>query len=197
MSRFSPLPALALFVLLGALLSVGSTSCDWFDSDDDPKPTATPTPTPTATASPTPTATPTPEGGAIDLNTAVFSEPRDANISGWAETATMTVSFDGAGNICLNHNKSNVWPTVNGVNVNSWVVVNLGGTWYAATFEWMRAGSMCKPMSTVQGNHIKVAPLDTWKPKSGEQLGFIVSGLARLGERSVAERSNVYITRWP
>ena len=47
------------------------------------------------------------------------------------------------------------------------------------------------------GDHIKVSPLSSWRPKKGERIGIMVSGLARTQMRSVRERSNVYMVTWP
>ncbi|MDB5097394.1 MAG: hypothetical protein JWM80_1815 [Cyanobacteria bacterium RYN_339] len=40
-------------------------------------------------------------------------------------------------------------------------------------------------------------PLKSWKPKSGELVGFAVSTPARAGQWGKAERSNVVLVRWP
>lgn len=118
------------------------------------------------------------------------------NVSGWAVTASLTVTFSGS-NINLNYDKAKVWPGVSGANANPWVFVNYGGTWYAATWEYLRPGQTSKPKAVVEGSHIKVAPLTSWRPSSGEQLGFMVSGLVRGGLKNVSERSNIYWTTWP
>ena len=47
------------------------------------------------------------------------------------------------------------------------------------------------------GDHIKVAPLNRWRPRSGERFGIMVSGLARSTQRNVQERSNVSMVTWP
>ena len=97
------------------------------------------------------------------------------------------------------------------------IIVNLSGQYYAATYEWLGRGQVCKfghqsntegkdgttPLSAVyQGNesigaHIKTAPLDTWQPRGGEVVGFMVSGLARNNVRNEQERSNVVWYRLP
>ena len=89
---------------------------------------------------------------------------------------------------------------------NPWVFVwvadlgHLGGTWYAATWEWMRPGQTCKNRLSVAGDHIKQSPFHPtsgWRPSSGEELYFMVSGLARSSERNNSERSNVMRVVWP
>jgi hypothetical protein len=47
------------------------------------------------------------------------------------------------------------------------------------------------------GDHIKVPPLNRWRPRSGERFGIMVSGLARSTQRNVQERSNVSMVTWP
>ena len=87
-------------------------------------------------------------------------------------------------------------------NANPWAIVQIGGTWYAATWEWLRAGQTSKPMwvldkSTGKGDHFKVSPLSKWTPKSGDEFYVMVSGHARAAGRNVKERANPVKVRWP
>jgi len=118
-----------------------------------------------------------------------------ANVSGWPITSSLSVSIGGTVN--LNYNKANVWPARNGVNANPWIIVNLDGRWTAATFEWLRPGQTSKPASVVEGSHIKKAPLNNFRPRSGETYGWMVTSLARDGTRTVNERTNIVLARWP
>lgn len=124
-----------------------------------------------------------------------------ANVSGWSQTGTLSSVTLTDTTITLDYNKANVWPGVyiDGayMNANLWVFVNLDGTWYAATWEWMKVGQITKNLYAVNGDHIKVPPLDTWSPVSGERYGFMVSGLARSSQRNVYERTNVVMLTWP
>ena len=89
---------------------------------------------------------------------------------------------------------------MDGLNANPWVIVNYNGQWYAATFEYFRQGQTSKPVGVLDGSlgdHIKVSPLNQWRPRSGERIGLMVSGLARAGERNVRERSNIVMVTWP
>lgn len=123
------------------------------------------------------------------------------NVSGWPETASLSSVSVGGSSITLNYNKANSWPGVNHagarVNANPWIFVNQGGTWYGATWEWLRVGQKTKATSSVHGSHIKKSPLTGFSPQSGETYGFMVSGLARDSKRNVKERSNVVMIRWP
>lgn len=139
-------------------------------------------------------------GGAsdsIELSSVVW---QDTNVSGWEQTSTLNVTISG-GTITLDYDKAGSWPagTVDGtsVNANPWVFVNLDGTWYAATFEWLRPGQISKPTFTVDGSHIQASPLNSWSPTSGETYGFMVSGLARSSIRNVEERTQVVMATWP
>ena len=122
------------------------------------------------------------------------------DVSSWPVTASLTASVDG-GWIRFPYSKSTVWPAVNGVNANPWVIVKwTDGRWYAATFEWLRFGQTSKPVGVLdgsRGDHIKKPPLSGWRPHSGERFGIMVSGLARDGNRNVLERSNVVMVTWP
>lgn len=121
------------------------------------------------------------------------------DVSSWPETASMSASVGGS-TINFPYSKSKVWPAVDGVNANPWVIVNMDGQWYAATFEWLRYGQTSKPKGVLDGSmgdHIKVSPLNRWRPHSGERFGIMVSGLARTSTRNVKERSNVSMVTWP
>ncbi len=122
------------------------------------------------------------------------------DVSSWPVTASLTASV-GGGWINFPYSKARVWPAVNGVNANPWVIVKwTDGRWYAATFEWLRFGQASKPVGVLDGSmgdHIKKPPLSNWRPHSGERFGIMVSGLARDGNRNVLERSNVVMVTWP
>lgn len=121
------------------------------------------------------------------------------DVSSWPQTAALSASV-GGGVINMPYDKTRVWFAKDGVNANPWVFVNLNGQWYAATFEYLRHGQTSKPMGVLNGalgDHIKVAPLSGWRPRSGERIGLMVSGLARSQLRNVRERSNVVMVTWP
>ena len=118
------------------------------------------------------------------------------DVSSWPVTASLNASV-GGGKVNLPYSKARVWPASDGVNANPWVFVNLGGQWYAATWEYLRHGQTMKDMSGKSwGDHIKVAPLSSWEPRPGERMGLMVSGLARGGLSNVKERSNVSMVTW-
>ncbi|WFB37312.1 hypothetical protein P3T73_06000 [Kiritimatiellota bacterium B12222] len=141
-------------------------------------------------------------GNDIDVGSVIFL---DADVSGWAQTANLNASVSG-GSIVLDYDQANSWPSASvrakdgsSLNANPWVVVNVNGQWYAATFEWLKTGQTAKPTSVVtgRGGHIVQAPLNTFNPVSGQQYGFMVTTPARGGSRTINERSNISVVTWP
>ncbi len=138
----------------------------------------------------------------IDLSNVVWL---DADVSGWARTASLNASVSGD-TLILDYDKASVWPTASTrarsggpLNAAAWVIVNIDGTWYAATFEWMRTGGTTRQLDSVRGSggHIPHAPLNRWRPVSGETYGFMVTTPARTADRTINERSNVSMVTWP
>ncbi len=129
----------------------------------------------------------------------------DADISGWAQTATLNARVSGS-TMELKYDKARSWPIAKqrasdgGPLVgNCWILVKRDNVWYAATWDWMRHGQTSKPVGTVTGTggHIQHAPLTTFRPVSGESYGFMVSTVVRARERTINERSNVSMVVWP
>jgi len=121
------------------------------------------------------------------------------DVSGWPVTADMTAAIQG-GQIVCNYSKAKVWAEKDGVNANPWVFAKVNGQWYAATYEWYRVGQISKPVGVLDGSmgdHIKRNPLSSWRPRSGERIGLMVSGLARTSSRNVKERTPIVMVTWP
>jgi len=155
--------------------------------------TETPATEAPATESPS-TGTPTEGGWPAEITGSIKWLHTD--VSSWPVTASLSASVGGT--INMPYSKARVWPAVDGVNANPWVIAKVNGQWYAGTFEWLRHGQTAKPMSVLSGGgHIKVAPMSSWRPRSGERIGLMVSGLARTTMRNVKERSNVVMVTWP
>jgi hypothetical protein len=135
------------------------------------------------------------DGDEIDLSDVKFLH---TNVSKWEVTSRVTrVRIDDPP-ICIEHTKAGKWRDVGGAEGNPWVIAKIDGQWYAATYEWLRPGQTCKNIHADSlGPHTKKSPLEDWRPRSGEMVGFMVSGLARDSTRSVEERSNVVLVRWP
>jgi len=123
------------------------------------------------------------------------------NVKDWAVTSELrSVNVDSSF-IHLDHSKAAEWPgkNINGTELagNPWIFIQKDGQWYAATWEWLRPGQTRKNRSAVNGDHIKQNPFWDWSPVAGETYGFMVSGLARDGNRNVKERSNIVMFEWP
>ena len=123
------------------------------------------------------------------------------DVSGWAVTGNLeSVNVSGS-KICLDYDKASAWPGKQHLglvlNANPWIFIHQGGTWYAATWEWMKVGQTCKNKSAVAGDHIKKDPLWEFSPKSGTAYYFMVSGLARDSATNVSERTNIVKVVWP
>jgi len=127
------------------------------------------------------------------------------DVSGWPLTANLSsVHFNGS-QICMNYDKANAWPitTIGADNVeivaNPWIFIQHNEQWYAATWEWLRPGQTCKSKSSVAGDHIKQAPFGPmdWVPTTGVTYYMMVSAPARMGQMTVAERSNIVEVVWP
>ncbi len=130
------------------------------------------------------------------------------DVSNWPVTSELNVNFQG-GQICLNYDKTNVWPSVsiphssgNGtvdVVANPWVILNYNGQWYAGTWEWLAVGTTCRNKTAVAGDHIKRyahIPME-WRPIPGQTLYFMVSSLARSSSTTnVQERTNIVEVIW-
>ena len=119
------------------------------------------------------------------------------DVSAWPETGTMSRVEVVGDTIFLEYDKTNEWPNTNGLNANVWIFIEKDGTWYAATFEYMRQGYTWRGRNTVAGDHIKREQFNGWRPASGTQYGFMASGLVRGGLSNVQERTNVYMYTWP
>ncbi len=159
--------------------------------------------TPATGATPPDSGTNPDEPPPLDLEEVVWLHE---DVSGWDETAVLDPVYFSGDDICLPYDKADEWPEWKAspgddpVVANPWVFIWYEGRWWGATWEWMRPGQVCKAASSVAGDHIKQAPFDEasgWRPASGELLYFMVSGLARLSERTVLERSNVQPVVWP
>lgn len=124
------------------------------------------------------------------------------DVSAWPVTSVLdSVSVDGR-MIHMPYDKANVWPGRTGagtsanVNANPWIIANHDGTWYAVTWEWMRPGQTSKSQSAVTGSKMS-GPMRSFRPVSGEEYGFFISGLARAHGRNNKERTQVVWFTWP
>lgn len=123
-------------------------------------------------------------------------------IASWKETVKLRgVSITGtegdpAGKIKFDWDAPN-WPQVDIFGEGSLaignpvVVVNKGGKWLGASFTWLRPGQKEKNREEIDNPTIKKGPLVGWKPRKGEKVYFLITGLCRESQRSIQERTNM------
>ena len=143
---------------------------------------------------------------ALDLSTVQWLH---TDVSNWAVSASMDQVTVTSTQVCMPYDKANVWTPktfASGGNTplvgNPWVFIwnEDQQQWFGATWEWLRPGQICKAKSSVNGDHIKKSPYDAssgWQPTSGETLYFMVSGLARSGDRNIQARTAPVKVIWP
>jgi hypothetical protein len=149
----------------------------------------------TSVSAPAATSSASDATGSLDLDKVTWLH---ADVSDWPQTSQLTDVKVTGQKITLGHTKAGKWPTQSGIEGNPWVFVNRDGKWYGATFEWLRSGQTSKNVTADEiGPLTKKEPLASWRPQPGELVGFMVSTQARDGNRTINERSNVVMTRWP
>lgn len=170
---------------------------------------ATPSaPAPPPPPIPTPGPAPLPSGDQIDTKLITWVSP-SADISNWPAASTITdVSINGD-TVCITHTKQGLWPLVsideNPPNIEAMigVVAKVNGRWYGGAYDWMGQGRRCKsePTANWGRDQIRTWPLDaSWPgPRSGDEVGLYMSTPAsnRIPVRSVNERTNIVLVRWP
>jgi hypothetical protein len=112
-------------------------------------------------------------------------------VRGMAVTGTLAVTIGGANpfggqNVILDSSARNSWPAGPGglscCNANAWIVVKVGETWYAGTWEFLRIGQTTKStLALVGANHLKFPPLNAFAPVSGEIYGYFNACITRNG----------------
>jgi len=148
---------------------------------------------------PTPAPTDTGDSGASralknDVDPATITFVQGPDIGKWPITHDLAASLSG-NNVLLKQSATSTWPAKlyqdKPLVGNSWVVANISGKWYGASFEWLAKGAQSRGKYTVAGDHIKYPrafPAD-WRPKVGETIYVCVASLSRGGMRSVDERT--------
>jgi hypothetical protein len=122
-----------------------------------------------------------------------------ADVGSWPVTSTITDVGVGKSSVTIEHTKAGQWPVYDlqgaAVEGNPWILVNRNGQWLAATYDWLRPGQTEK---SVTANDIgENARDDRLEPRPGELVGLMVSTIARNGDRTSNERSNIVLTTWP
>ncbi len=138
----------------------------------------------------------TSDPGAIDINTIRWL---NADISGWAQTQSITSVSVTPSQICLFYTGVSVWPVdVENCQGNPWIVGFHQGQWMASTYEYFTQGQQCKNLSLpADFAQLLMRPLRDKVWVTGEKVGYIVSGRARDGMRTVQERTQIFESTWP
>jgi len=144
---------------------------------------------------------PAPDRPPLDLGAVTWLH---TDVSGWAETSTLSPLYVSGDNLCMDYDKADTWPVMNvydeDVVGNPWIFIYQDERWYGGTWEWLRPGQTCKALTSVAGDHIKQSPFDAdsgWRPTSGETYYFMISGLARDSTRNAEERTAPVPFVWP
>ena len=97
-------------------------------------------------------------------------------------------------------------PSPDGVIGTMWVVGRINGIWHAAGWEWLLPETSRSTTEAYPGQppfiQTKCPPLNGWYPKSGEEVGFMVSTISPgwdgpPSSMQRAERSPIVVVRWP
>lgn len=149
----------------------------------------------------------------IDLTQVTYV--RGPNISSWAQSAIIqSVEQDGNASIngpmCISWTTPfSIWPSVPflgdpsvPINANQWYFANINGRWYGGAGEWLRSDrGFCKSgqgTNTIGPDGGWAPPMNTWVPKRGELVGYMVSSPAREwpSMKTIDERSDVVLVPW-
>ena len=145
----------------------------------------------------------------IDPRSIIWLSPATTNISDWPATSRINNISVAPPTICIDHEKAGQWPLVSiddnppNIEANILIVVKVDGQWYGGGFDWLGEGRICKTVdpSEYGVDQIRVHPLDgSWHgPRSGEEVGLLISTPSsnRIPVRSVNERTNIVLVRWP
>jgi hypothetical protein len=149
----------------------------------------------------------------VDLNQVIYV--RGPNVASWPQTAIVqSVEQDGnaatGGAMCISWTTPfSIWPSIGffgddtvPVNANQWYLANIGGVWYAGAGEWLRSDrGFCKSgqgTQTIGPDGGWSPPMNTWIPKRGELVGYMITTPARTwpSMKTIDERSDVILVPW-
>jgi hypothetical protein len=146
-----------------------------------------------------------PGNGLDDINAKSVRWFVDCDISDWPiQERVLNVSISSS-EICVDYTGRGSKPTFDiGIPVDGtvWVFAQFGGVWYGATWDHLRPGTFCKAENahTLGSEQINRPPMDgSWVPRSGDQVGFMVSGgyVRRTCDPQTVWRTNIELITWP
>jgi hypothetical protein len=161
-----------------------------------------------ASAPPAPPPPPPPGGGGggspldqLDLSQVTWLHQ---NVSSWPVTSTVTDVTITHDTVCVYHTGAGSFPQSPFGEIiiegNVWIFARINGRWYGATWDWLRVGQVCKGARAEEfgRDQIRIPPMDaSWRPRAGDQIGFMMSSRARDGVPAGQVRSNVRMVTWP
>lgn len=130
----------------------------------------------------------------------------DCDISGWPIEERVLDVFISRSEICVDYSGRGSKPLfpLGDIQVDGtlWVFAQFGGTWYGATWDHLRPGSFCKAehAESLGADQIRRAPMDhTWVPRTGDRVGFMVSGgyVRHECRPMTVWRTNIKLITWP
>jgi len=146
----------------------------------------------------------------IDLSKAIIASNSAQDIAKWEQNSTILSTSVTNYQICVNHDKINVWPEAyDGIMGNAWIFAYINGAWHGGTYEWLKGGkeNECKALGSggsrtvadMLAQHIKQGPLASWKPRKGDTVYLMVSTIARDGGATSPKdyRSDLKKIIWP
>jgi len=147
---------------------------------------------------------------ALSIDLTKVNYQRFVNISSWPVTnKIIEVSQDGGdGHMCINHEKRGIWPVsffednpLVPIEANQWYFAKINGQWYGGAGEWLRVNQICKEgqkSEDIGKDGTWGGPMDTWVPKRGELVGYVVSTPARAWPtwKTLDERTEVVVQPW-
>jgi hypothetical protein len=87
------------------------------------------------------------------------------------------------------------------VEANQWYFARINGQWYGGAGEWLRPNQICKEgqkSEDIGKDGTWGGPMDTWIPKRGDLVGYMISTPARTWPKQITidQRSNVVVQPW-
>ena len=118
------------------------------------------------------------------------------NVGAWKKTYGLEVEYN-ATQIIHKTDAHRQWPAKENISANCWIIANINGQWYAATHEFMRPNTNWRGKNTLDEDHIERREFIGWRPKNGEKVGHVVSGVVRNPNlKNVQERTNIVLKEW-
>jgi len=157
-----------------------------------------------------PTPPPSNTGDAIPISSIKFYDSSPAKFKVTATLSHVSVNAPGGSSgpvtVCWDwtHPPWNTYGSKSATG-NMWIIVKINGQWSAGTWEWMAPkmdNHACRVTEALTGQPPFIqsnGPTAQWYPKSGEQIGHMITTITRGGipSNSQNERTPIVVTTWP